>query len=695
MYAIILCSVSAVLIAGFVSIYASNNMLQRYSYNNAQLLAESKGKTLNITIGGIETSVNNLAISVLSMLTDVDKFKTDAAYVKEFQEKIRPVADEFAKNTNGAMAVYVRFNPKFTDPTSGVFHADTDGTGTIKQLTPTDFSQYDPTDLAHVGWYYTPINAKKPLWLDPYRNENIDVDMISYVVPLFKDGETIGIVGMDINFKVFTQIVNGIKPYKNSYGSLLSANQNFLIHPEFKQTDSLTKVSKELSNKVKANEAGVTTVSLKGKEQVISYARLSNGQTLLIGSDKRDMYSDINTLFQMILMVLLGILIVAVIIARLLGNKISKPLHTLIEDMKKVKQGDFTIQTIIRNKDEIGEIGENFNSMVQELGNLTKNIHIVADRINTSSVSLTSVSHEVTAASEEVTASVEQIAEGNKVQSQSIENCSEISVNLSRKSKELYSNTNEVLTSMNEIHINNEDGLVLMEGLTEISDENKKATDHIEKVILELNEKTKNIGHILEQISQITEQTNLLALNASIEAARAGENGKGFAVVATEVRNLAEQSKKSTEDIRKILLTIQEDSKQTVDAMKDVKKRTTEQSTQVIKVNDAFQFTSNLIHNINDRLTANGEHIAQLTVDTEQLAKEIERISAVSEESAAASQEVAVTMQTNIKEFEEVAVAVDALKQLVVTLNGLIERFKVEKSNQVQGEDDSSGLERA
>lgn len=678
MFAITLCSVTAVLIVGLISIYASNRIIKDYSSNNVQLLAESNAKTLNITIGKIETSVNDLSIAVLSMLDDVDKLKSDPTYVREFQEKVRPIADEFSKNTNGAMGFYLRFNPAFSEPTSGLFHADTDGNGKIEQLTPTDFSQYDPTDVERVGWYYTPINAGKPVWLDPYRNENIGIDMISYVVPLFKDGETIGVVGMDINFNIFTDIINNIKPYENSYGALLNANQQFLIHPEFTQTDHLVDMNKDFSEEIIANEVGVTESALNNEDSMTSYAKLSNGQTLLISSTKSDIFHDVNQLTILIFLLLVGIIIISVIIALILGNKITKPIYALIADMKKVKEGNLTIQTAIKNKDEIGEIGNNFNSMVQELGNLTRNISIVAERINASSFSLTNVSHDMTAASEEVAASVEEIAEGNKVQSKSIENCSGISSNLSSKCNGLYSNTNEVLTSMKEMNVKNEDGLVLITGLNEINAENQKATENIEKVILNLNGKTKSISHILEQISGIAEQTNLLALNASIESARAGEAGKGFAVVASEIRKLAEQSRKSTEDIRNIILSVEEDSKSTVDAMQNVKERATEQSQAVIKVSKAFELISSSIMNINKKLTINGTYITQLAENAEQLAEEIEEISSISEESAASSEQVAVTIQSQAKDFEQVVIAVEDLKQLVVSLNELIKKFKIE-----------------
>lgn len=77
-------------------------------------------------------------------------------------------------------------------------------------------------------------------------------------MPLFKEEETVGIVGMDINFNVFKEIVSRIQPYKNSYGALLNENRQFLIHPEWTQTESLDDINSSLAKEIASKEAGVT-----------------------------------------------------------------------------------------------------------------------------------------------------------------------------------------------------------------------------------------------------------------------------------------------------------------------------------------------------------------------------------------------------------------------------------------------------
>ena len=136
MLAIVLCSVLTVSLVGFASWYSSKQMIEEQMYQNAQYLVENKAKDLNNTIEKIESSVDYLSVAVLSMLDDVEKFKTDDGYIYSH--------------------------------------------GTIEPLTPTDFSQYDPNDLEHVGWYYIPVSEEMSASVeeiaDGNRQQSVSID---------------------------------------------------------------------------------------------------------------------------------------------------------------------------------------------------------------------------------------------------------------------------------------------------------------------------------------------------------------------------------------------------------------------------------------------------------------------------------------------------------------------------------------
>lgn len=116
------------------------------------------------------------------------------------------------------MTCYIRYNPEFTDPTSGIFLSRDNAEGEFTAIEPTDFTMYEPTDLEHVGWYYIPVNNGGPIWMNPYMNENINVYMISYVVPLYIDGVSVGIVGMDVDFSMIQEMITGKDFFKDGYG---------------------------------------------------------------------------------------------------------------------------------------------------------------------------------------------------------------------------------------------------------------------------------------------------------------------------------------------------------------------------------------------------------------------------------------------------------------------------------------------
>ncbi len=142
---------------------------------------------------------------------------TDEIYYQNYEDKMQSILSNTSNNINSATAVYLRLNPDICGPVAGIFMTRDSDDVAMKNSSITDLSAYDRNDTEYVGWYYEPLDAKKPIWMMPYYNKNIDVYMISYVVPLFKDDTTIGVLGMDINFDYITDQVKDIKVYESGY----------------------------------------------------------------------------------------------------------------------------------------------------------------------------------------------------------------------------------------------------------------------------------------------------------------------------------------------------------------------------------------------------------------------------------------------------------------------------------------------
>jgi methyl-accepting chemotaxis protein len=228
---IILLSVMAIAVAqGVIQFNSARAMLYDELNREYKMAVDDKAEKMNQTIKSIQFSVDQLSAVMLQMLDDAEKFKTDKSYQESYQNEVQPIVTKFAQGTFGAMTYYVRFNPEYSPGTSGLFYTDMDGNGSFEKQEPTDFSKYKPDDLEHVGWYYIPINNKKATWLDPYFNANINANMISYIVPLYKDGVTIGIVGMDINFDKFKSIMNEKKDISTYFPLSSLSNESVILY---------------------------------------------------------------------------------------------------------------------------------------------------------------------------------------------------------------------------------------------------------------------------------------------------------------------------------------------------------------------------------------------------------------------------------------------------------------------------------
>lgn len=225
------------------------------------------------------------------------------------------------------------------------------------------------------------------------------------------------------------------------------------------------------------------------------------------------------------------------------SRQIAVGIAELVEGTKRVAAGDLSTPVNLARADELGQLATSFNQMVGGLRDLNS-------RINETSNSLATIATELNATVSEQSASVQQQAAAVTETVSTIEEMTRSASGVADIAQTVSSSASSSVeaSSRGEAALKQS-----IDGMLSI----REQVQNIASTILELSERTQQIGGIIATVDDFAEQSSLLALNASIEAARAGEQGKAFSVVAAEVKKLAEQSQQATDKVRGILGEIQ------------------------------------------------------------------------------------------------------------------------------------------
>jgi methyl-accepting chemotaxis protein len=241
---------------------------------------------------------------------------------------------------------------------------------------------------------------------------------------------------------------------------------------------------------------------------------------------------------------------IGIFVAIFLSRSISGATQAVLVQAEAIANGDLTHEDLkIQSQDELGDLTLAINKMHGSLKRIILDITQTSVHVASASEELSSTSQQISANSEETSAQANVVSTAAQTVSQNLQTVATGAEEMGVSIKEIAKNATEAAKVAT--------GAVKVAETTTIT-------------VSKLGDSSTEIGQVIKVITSIAQQTNLLALNATIEAARAGEAGKGFAVVANEVKELAKETAKATEDISRKIEAIQTDTKAAVDAIASI-----------------------------------------------------------------------------------------------------------------------------
>ena len=518
-------------------------------------------------------------------------------------------------------------------------------------------------DHYKVKEYYTEAQeSKKTVITEVYEDLLSGAKVFSISQPLFADDRFIGVVLLDIDVNIFSSIQQEDSRFPSLYSDILDAHGNVmysknpeLIGKSVSESKSETEYRKMQEEMEKGKIFHLTEKDQGGEEKRVYYIPTdvmgSTWWIMLSVKQAELMAPVIRLIFVCTAFAFFAVMVLASTLYFLIKKSL-KPLEGMARVGKKVSKGDFSESISYLKDDEIGQIGQGFKQVTENIREITSDLEEkleelskgnfrvnledeekyqgeyrplidslrnIRSQLNGTILEIQKSASEVSSTSEQVSNGAQSLSQGATEQASSVE--------------ELSASMSEIADSIKVTTKKAEDAKGLSERVGEAVTVSTGKMEEMTRAMAEITEKSTEIEKIIKTIDDIAFQTNILSLNAAIEAARAGEAGKGFAVVADEVGNLAQKSAKAAQNTGLLI----EETKDAVERGAKISRETGESLSTVVERAGKI---NTMIFEITKETERESEGMSQLTVGMEQISAVVQTNSATAEESAAASEEL-------------------------------------------------------
>ncbi len=525
-------------------------------------------------------------------------------------------------------------------------------------------------------WYKDCQNSEKragvfATFTGPYADPQTGEQIITIAQEIKIDGENYGVVGLDVSFSTFESYVQNIGLLSTGYVVVADKNGKIIIGNE-KDTITGGNVSGfDFWGKALTTEDTSFVEKINGKSWYISVLSDEITGWTLIGVVSED---ENNASIQAITSEIGGAAIfsgvVGIIIALVVAISMAGEVKKVKLALQKVAEGDLTQRIKIKRKDEFGQLENSFNDMSEQMSQLISDVDSKSKTIVSVAGNISTITDETKNNTNMVMEAIHNIALGATDQAGSTQQAVNEVENLAKslnETKQHVDNINEMSGSTGRL---SEQGKQMVNLLIDKSGLTMDKSKTTMKVMDEVMSSIDKINYISDVIADITSQTNLLSLNASIEAARAGDAGRGFAVVADEIRQLADQSRKSTDEIKSIINEVVARATQAEQEMKENNDLIEEQQNAINDTQKLFEEISDSINELIRGLSEIAGLNKQMESNKEAVVGEMTSIASVSEESAAAAEEVNASVDQVNNTMEDIV-------NYTSELNGIADQLKI------------------
>lgn len=622
---------------------------------------------VSIAEGQAKLTAENIATMVdLSMKQEVGKAEAMAS-----ESSIREIAKGSGNAETLAAAetylaeVYKKIGENY------VFFFVTDSSGQV--IADSDYGKYRRENM-NLGDrdYFQAAKSGKSVISEPLISKASGLHIFVVAVPLQDNsGSFAGILGVSVKLSVLSEEITQVKIGETGYPFMLAKDGVFIAHPVkdyiFKLNVSKLDGMEDIARRSLAQEAGVEEYRFKGTDKIAGFAPVpATGWSLVVTQNESEFLASVVSIRNMVLAaggIFLVLTVLAVLwfvkgIMALLGHDPSE----IANVANQIAAGDLTYQFPTTGKPLTG-VYASMQQMTNNLKNMFKDISQGIQTLTSSSTELSAVSQQMTSGAEQSSQKANNVASAAEEMATAMNSVAAATEQTSANLQMIVAAAEEMSATINEIASNTAKG-------SQTTTQAVEKAEHISQRVDALGKAAAEISKVTEAIADISEQTNLLALNATIEAARAGEAGKGFAVVAGEIKELAKQTARATEEIGLKIGEVQTSTTESVEAIKaiveiiddinsivsSVATAIEEQSATTQEISNNVSQAATGVQEVNENVNQTSTVAAQVTADVHQVSQSADEITAGS-------------MQINESALE--------LSKLSESLNEMISRFKL------------------